>query len=225
METNRPPRANVQVTTDIVTFTIEDNQLKVLLIKRAEEPFEGSWALPGGFLWEGEDTQQAAQRVLLDKAGVTDMYIEQLYTFDNPGRDPRGHVMSVVYFALVALDDLIIKSTPGTQDPMLYSVSDLPQLAFDHNQVVSYALDRLKAKIQYTNAVYSLLPVNFTFNQLQQVYETIIGSPVDRRNFRKKFMSLGLIKPLGERTSGGRHRPAELFSFTSRQPTNLERWF
>ncbi len=225
MEQSRPQRANIQVTADVVAFTIDDNQLKVLLIERAEAPFARTWALPGGFLHEHETSQQTARRVLLQKAGVAEMYIEQLYTFDSLDRDPRGAIMSIAYFALVALPDLLIKATAGTQHPQLYALGALPSLAFDHAQMVAYAHERLKSKIQYTNAAYSLLPQTFTFMQLQQVYEVILESPLDRRNFRKKFMSLGLIEPTGEQTKGGRHRPAELYRFVSKKPTELQHAF
>jgi 8-oxo-dGTP diphosphatase len=217
--------AHAQVTVDIVVLTIEDNQLKVLLINRADEPFKGKWALPGGFLWEAESTKQAAERVLLDKGGVRDAYMEQLYTFDSPHRDPRGHIISVTYLALADREKLVIRSSKSTQQPTLYPLSALPALAFDHKEVVDYAKNRLKSKLQYTNLVFALLPAVFTFNQLQTAYEVVFGQSVDRRNFRKKYLSLGLIKPTGEQLSGGRHRPAELFMFNPRKPIELERWF
>jgi 8-oxo-dGTP diphosphatase len=198
----QPGLAKAQLTADVVMFTIEDNTLEVLLVKRAHEPYKDQWALPGGFLWNGEATKQTAERILCDKAGVEGMYIEQLYTFDSPGRDPRGQIVSVAYFALVARESLKINLSAKTQHPTLFPVASLPQLAFDHQHIISYAHRRLQAKIQYTNAVYSLLPPAFTFNQLQSVYETILGRSLDRRNFRKKFMSLGLIRPTGQKLTG-----------------------
>lgn len=217
--------AQVQVTTDVVTFVVSDNSLKVLLVNRAEEPFKGVWSLPGGFLWDQETTEQAALRVLSDKAGVNDLYIEQLYTFDAPGRDPRGQLISVTHLTLVSEGSLKINQAHHLQQPTLFRLDELPDLAFDHQDIIQYAYGRLRAKLQYTNAVYSLLPRSFTFKQLQDIYESVLGTTVDRRNFRKKFMSLGLIKPTGKQVSGGKHRPAELYTFIDRKPVAIERWF
>ena len=222
----RPDLAKARVTADVVLFTIEQSVVKVLLIERAVEPFQGQMALPGGFLWANESTSWAARRVLEDKAGVSDTYLEQLYTFDNPGRDPRGQVVSVAYMALVEHSRLVIQETADTQHPGLYDVAELPgKLAFDHHEVVMYALTRLRSKLQYSTAVKALLAPEFTFIELQQAYEAVLGTQLDRRNFRKKYMSLGLIQPTGARREGGRHRPAELYRFDPAAPVELERWF
>ncbi len=225
MNSLRPGLAQIRLTVDVVIFTIDNNELKLLLIERVGEPFIGQAALPGGFLWEGESTEEAARRVLKDKAGVSGTYLEQLYTFDKPGRDPRGQIISVTYFTLVPSEALRLEPSGTTQRPHLQPLDGLPQLAFDHNEIVDYAMNRLRSKLEYTNVAYSLLPSVFTFAQLQQAYEIILGQMLDRRNFRKKFMSLGLIKPTGVHQEGGRHRPAELYTFVSRQPSELERWF
>src|SRR3989344_6843954 len=155
------------VTTDIVIFTIEDDQLKVLLIKRANEPFKGQWALPGGFLFKNETPDKAAKRILKDKAGIGNVYLEQLYTFGGSGRDPRGNVVTVSYFALTPRDGIEIKETEKIQTPTFRSIKKLPDTAFDHNRIITAALKRLQSKLEYTNVVYSLLPRYFTFNQLQ----------------------------------------------------------
>lgn len=226
MHNSFPSRLAVaSITVDVVLFTVEDDQLKVLLVKRKGEPFAGLPALPGGFLWEEESTKQAAQRILFNKAGVRNAYTEQLYTFDDPKRDPRGHIVSVGYLSLVSRQDLIIQSLPHTQSPELYSVDSLPELAFDHQEIINYAVQRLRAKLEYTNVVYSLLPPTFPFKQLQKTYEIILNTTFDKRNFRKKFMSLGIIKPTGQQLAGKQHRPAELYMFTSSKPLDLERWF
>jgi 8-oxo-dGTP diphosphatase len=225
MSLKKPKLANARLAADIVAFAVEQDDLMVLLIHRPSKPFAGSWALPGGFIWDGESTKQAAMRVLKDKGGVENVYIEQLYTFDEPDRDPRGQIVTVSYFAMAPRDQFLVRSSSTTQDPTFYPVNQLPPLAFDHREIIRYAYSRLKAKLEYTNVVYSLLPKRFTFVQLQHTYEVILGEALDRRNFRKKYMSLNLIKPTGELVSGQRHRPAELFEFISRQPSELKRWF
>ncbi len=218
------PLAKPRIASDIVLFTIEDGGLKVLLIERSGMPFQGKAALPGGFLWETESTLDTAVRILRDKAGVQKAYLEQLYTFDKPGRDPRGLVLSVTYLALVDRASLAVEISPTTEQPTLYDVAHLPALAFDHAEILTYALTRLRSKLEYTNAVAALLPERFTFAQLQQAYELILDRELDRRNFRKKFMSLELIVPTGEYIKAA-HRPAELFRFGSAKPEELKRWF
>src|SRR3989344_481952 len=218
-------RAYQSVTTDIVIFTIEDGQLKVLLIKRVNEPFKGQWALPGGFIHEGEDPEKAAKRVLKEKAGIENMYTEQLYTFAGSGRDPRGNILSVAYFTLVPRNEIEIKETEKVQTPTFRSIKKLPDIAFDHNRIITYALKRLQFKLEYTNVVYSLLPRYLTFNQLQNAYEIISGRRMDKRNFRKKFMLLNLIKPTKKVLKGERQRPAKLYEFTSHKPTELKKFF
>ncbi len=221
----RPNIAKIKLTTDVVTFCIHENTLKVLLIKRPRAPFAGEWALPGGFLWEDESSADAARRILITKAGINKLYMEQLYTFDKPGRDPRGQIASVCYLALVDGEALNIRNTKDIQEPTLHVARNLPELAFDHKRIVTYALERLKAKLEYTNAASALLPESFTFFQLQSIYELVLGKPLDKRNFRKKFLSLGLIKPTGKYLAGGRHRPAELFKFVDSKPVEIARWF
>lgn len=212
------------VTTDIVIFTIEDGQLKVLLIKRENKPFKNYWALPGGFVHDNESPEQAAFRVLKNKAGIKNVYIEQLYTFAGSGRDPRGNVITVTYFALTPVNKIEIKFNEG-QTPTFYPLKKLPKLAFDHSKIIHYALKRLQAKLEYTNVVYSLLPRYFTINQLQNAYEVILGQKLDKRNFRKKFMMLGLIKSTKKVHKGIRQRPAQLYQFIYHKPTELKKFF
>ena len=219
------PRFYQSVTTDIVIFTIEESILKVLLIKRAKEPFKDQWALPGGFLTENEEPEKAAIRILKDKAGVSNIYMEQLYTFPGSGRDPRGNVITIAYFALVPRSRIEIQETAKAQTPIFRSVKKLPDIAFDHNRIITYALKRLQSKLEYTNAVYSLLPKYFTFNQLQNAYEIILSRKLDKRNFRKKFLQLGLIKLTKKIHKGERQRPAKLYQFKLHRPAELKKFF
>lgn len=213
------------VTVDVVVFTIEGGELKALLIKRNKAPFEGVWALPGGFPLQNETTEKGALRVLADKAGIKNVYIEQLYTFDSSGRDPRGPAISVSYFALVPREKIRFGKGGDLQTPTFFPVNDLPKLAFDHMGIVTYALQRLQAKFEYTNIVFSLLPKRFAFSELQSAYEIIWGKKLDKRNFRKKFIALGLIKPTRQTISGSQHRPAQLYTFVEQRSVELKRFF
>lgn len=213
------------VATDIVVFTIENDKLKILLIKREKEPFKDLWALPGGFLLENEPPEEAALRVLKEKAGISKIYIEQLYTFPGSGRDPRGNVITITYFALAPAEKIQIKKAEKTQNPTLYSFRKLPKLAFDHKKIIDYAKKRLNAKLEYTNVIYSLLPPNFTLNQLQKTYEMILNRKLDKRNFQKKFTQLELLKNTRRVYKGNRQRPAKLYSFASNKLSELKKFF
>lgn len=213
------------LTVDAVIFQIQDQSLKVLLIKRPNEPFHGSWALPGGYNAEGETTTAALHRVVLQKTSVDvekDLrYIEQLYTFDTIDRDPRGHAVSVTYMGCGR--DVEIKEP--SQQVEFVAVDDLPELAYDHAGIIRYAHERLIAKLTYTNAVSAFLPDKFTLSQLQAAYEVIFGRKFDKRNFRKKFLSLNLISETGETWRDGAHRPAKLYKFNSPKLESLSRGF
>src|SRR3989344_540601 len=221
------------VTADTVIFTIQDNELKVLLIKRTNPPFKDYPALPGVFLLKNESARDAAVRALQTKAGLPRQvkagvkvgYLEQLYTFDSRFRDPRGHTISITYFALVPHDSLKINQNKKLQSPKLYPLNKPGHLAFDHKEIISLALMRLHSKLQYTNVVYSLLPKYFTLFELQNTYEIIFGKKLDKRNFRKKYLSLGLIKSTRMRREGIRQRPAQLYEFRSRKPEALKKFF
>jgi 8-oxo-dGTP diphosphatase len=204
------------VTVDLVIFTIADNDLKVLLIRRGAEPFKGRWALPGGFVEISESLEKAAARELKEEAGVTNVYLEQLYTFGEPKRDPRGRVISVSYFALVDADQQRIRAASDATEAEWQSVFDSKlgaKLAFDHKQILDYAVWRLRNKIEWTTVGYELLPKKFTLSELQRVYEIILQRPVDKRNFRKKILAQGQIRELNETRNDGAHRPAKLYSF------------
>lgn len=204
------------VTVDLVIFTIADNDLKVLLIRRAAEPFKDRWALPGGFVEIDESLETAAARELQEEAGVTDVYLEQLYTFGEPQRDPRGRTISVAYFALTDATGQRIRAASDATDAQWHSVFSSrlkAKLAFDHKQILEYAVWRLRNKIEWTTVGYELLPKKFTLSELQRVYEIILQKPVDKRNFRKKILAQGQIRELNETRSDGAHRPAKLYSF------------
>jgi 8-oxo-dGTP diphosphatase len=201
------------VTVDVVIFTIADNDLKVLLIRRGAEPFKGKWALPGGFVNLDESLEKAAARELKEEVGVSDVYLEQLYTFGEPKRDPRGRVISVCYFALVDVSRQTIRAASDAADAEWHSVFKLPRLAFDHRQVLDYAIWRLRNKIEWTTVGYELLPKKFTLSELQRVYEIILQKPVDKRNFRKRILAQGEVRELNEARKDGAHRPARLYAF------------
>jgi ADP-ribose pyrophosphatase YjhB (NUDIX family) len=203
------------VTVDLVIFTIADDDLKVLLIRRGVEPYKGYWALPGGFVEIDESLEQAAARELKEEVGVT-VYLEQLYTFGDPKRDPRGRVISVAYFALVDAERQRIVAGSDAADAQWHSVFNPKlgaKLAFDHKKILDYAVGRLRNKIEWTTVGYELLPKKFTLSELQRVYEIILQRPVDKRNFRKKILAQGRIREINETRSDVAHRPARLYSF------------
>jgi 8-oxo-dGTP diphosphatase len=205
----------------VVILTVVDDDLRVLLIRRSAEPFRDFWALPGGLLADGESLDRAAARKLLDETGVQDVYLEQLYTFGELSRgegepDPRRGV-AVAYFALVQHEQVRLRQSE-TWQPAWHSAYKLPRLGFDNNTVVDYAARRVRSKLEYTNVAYSLLPRQFTLSELQQVYEAILDREMDKRNFRRRMLSLGIIKPAGGTRMEGAHRPAQLYTFTKREP-------
>jgi ADP-ribose pyrophosphatase YjhB (NUDIX family) len=201
------------VTVDLVIFTVRDRSLQLLLVERGVPPFEGLWALPGGFVRMDESLEESARRELEEETGVRDIYLEQLYTFGDPKRDPRGRVVSVVYFALVDAGRQRIAAASDAADAGWHSVFGPPRLAFDHRKALDYAVWRLRNKLEWTTVGYELLPRKFTLSELQRVYEIILQRPVDKRNFRKKILAQGQIRELNETRADGAHRPAKLYSF------------
>lgn len=199
----------------VVILTVSEGELRVLLIHRSGEPYLGYWALPGGGLLAGETLAAAATRKLQEETGVADVYLEQLYTFDGLDADRGG--VAVAYFALVDRRRVRLRAEP-VWEPGWFAVASLPRLAFDNNRVVDYAVARLRSKLQYTNVAYSLLPPSFPLSDLQAVYESILGRPLDKRNFRRRMLSQGIIRPTGRTAVHGAHRPAALYEFTSHEP-------
>ena len=209
---------SVGISVILVILTADEGGLRVLLIHRGGEPYTGWWALPGGRLRTGESLADAAARKLVEETGVEDVYLEQLFTFDD--LDGEAGSVAVGYFALVDPRRVRLRDE-STWEPRWFAIAGLPELAFDNRKVVDYALTRLRNKLEYTNVAYSLLPVSFTLSDLQTVYESIFGRRMDKRNFRRRMLSQGIIRPTGKSVARGAHRPAELFEFTSRQPMVL----
>jgi 8-oxo-dGTP diphosphatase len=199
------------VTVDIVLFTIQDDDLKALLIQRAQEPFAGSWALPGGFVGIEESLKRAAWRELREETGVHAGYLEQLHAFGRPGRDPRERVITVAYLALLPSDRMELAPASDAQAAKLFSLKNLPDLAFDHATILRRAHERLKEKLDDSVIALQLLPVTFAHSALQRIYELILGVTLDKRNFRKKINALDVIEATGEEDRSGSHRPAKLY--------------
>jgi len=216
--TAHPALQQVKVAVDNCIFTVLQERLHLLLIQMTKAPFTGRWALPGGLIQGGEDLDAAAARILYEETAVADVYLEQLYTFGRPDRDPAGRVISVAYFALIHATGIELCTQPKYADVRWWPCTNLPALAYDHDEVAAYARQRLEWKLAYTNVVWSLLPRRFALTELQKVYEAVLGRQLDKRNFRKKILSLGLIEPVGEKAMRGAHRPAMLYRFTSREP-------
>ena len=199
------------VTTDIVVFTVREAQLQLLLIKRKLAPFKGSWALPGGFVRLDEDIEQCASRELLEETGVTNVYLEQLYTFGHPRRDPRERVITVAYFALIPSEKLQLKAATDAAAVAWFPIGSLPKLAFDHATIVAMARSRLVKKLEYSTIAFQFLSAEFTLTDAQKVHETILETPLDKRNFRKWALSLQCLEETGEERRSGQHRPAKLY--------------
>jgi 8-oxo-dGTP diphosphatase len=213
--------ARPAVTVDITVFTVRNDELNVLLIKRAEKPFQGEWALPGGFVTEDEGLEAAAERELVEETGVSGVYLEQLGTFGDPGRDPRGHTVTVAYFALIPSDNLELTASTDAEGVAWFGIDKLPDLAFDHDEILELALDRLVAKLEYSTIAFQLMPEAFTLTELQHVYELIERNAIDKRNFRKRILALGAIEPTGEEKREGPHRPAKLYRVIDRSKVDV----
>lgn len=205
------------VTVDCVVFGLDGENLKILLIERGMDPFQGSWALPGGFIEMDEDLEVSARRELQEETGVKNLYLEQLHTFGKPGRDPRERVITIAYFAIVNLFDHPAKAGTDASKAEWFSVEKLPSLAFDHKKIFKMALERLQSKLRYKPLVFEFLPNSFTLRQVQHLYETILCRNMDKRNFRKKIMASGLLIPLDKVEKDVSHRAAQLFKFDNRQ--------
>ncbi len=204
-----------EVTVDVVIFTIKDNRLKVLLVKRANEPFKGKWAIPGGFIRLSETMDNAAIRILKEKTNVQNIYLEQLYTFGDPKRHPNARVITCAYYALIRSDDIELSFEDNTEttEVQWHFVYDLPALAFDHKEIIEYSLKRTRERLEFCPIAFQLLPEKFTLTELQKSYELILAKKLDKRNFRKKMLSASILKELNEYTKSASKRPARLYSF------------
>jgi 8-oxo-dGTP diphosphatase len=215
------PRA--ALTVDCVVFGFDETELKVLLVQRKLAPFKGKWALPGGFVNVDETIDEAARRELSEETGLTNVFLEQLYTFGAIKRDPRERVVSVAYYALVNLAEHPAAGASDASDAAWFPAAEPPALAFDHSDILRTALDRLRGKVRYEPIGFELLPEKFTLSQLQHLYETVLHTELDKRNFRKKILSTDLLIPLKEQMRVGAHRPAQLFRFDTRKYSALKK--
>lgn len=199
------------VTVDVVIFTLREYDLRVLLIRRRRPPHQGTWAIPGGSVQADEALDAAAVRRLEEETGLVDVYLEQLYTFGEPDRDPRDRIITVAYFAVVPPADRV-EPVDKKGRVRWWSIYDLPPLAFDHDQVLGYALTRLRYKLEYTAVGFELLPPEFSLTELQTAYEVVLGEKLDKRNFRRKILGAGVIEPSGQYRAGD-GRPARLYRY------------
>ncbi len=208
--------ARPALTVDIVVFALDEEDLQVMLIERDLEPFEGQWALPGGFVRVEETLDEAARRELEEETGLREIYLEQLYTFGDIQRDPRERVVTVAYYALVNLEGHDVQASTDARNAAWFSVNDLPELAFDHSTILKVANQRLRGKVRYQPIGFELLPKKFTLRQLQHMYEIILGRELDKRNFRKKVLAMEMVKETNEIEKDVAHRAAKLYRFDKR---------
>ena len=211
------------LTVDCVVFglDLEDEDLKVVLIQRDLDPFKGGWALPGGFVHLDETLEQAALRELEEETGIARVYLEQLFTFGDLDRDPRERIVSVAYYALVKLSDHRVRAATDSREAAWFGVNDTPRLAFDHDRILQTALDRLKGKVRYQPIGFELLPPKFALSELQKLYEIVLETPLDKRNFRKKILSMGLLQETDEIQQDVAHRAARLYRFNRQKHKEL----
>lgn len=211
------------VTVDCVVFGFDEGALEVLLIQRRVPPFEHTWALPGGFVQMDESLEDAARRELAEETGITRVFLEQLCTFGEPERDPRGRVITVAYYALAKLTDHAVRAATDAESVAWFQVRDLPTLAFDHERIIEVAHDRLRGKVRYAPLGFELLPPRFTLTELQRLYETILETELDKRNFRKKILAMDLLVETDEVQKDVAHRAARLYKFDRRKYRTLEK--
>ncbi|MFC4633421.1 NUDIX domain-containing protein [Dokdonia ponticola] len=213
----------IKLSVDAVVFGYEEGVISVLLIKRKYNPFKGKWAIPGGFVLNDESLEQAVERELQEETGVTINYLEQLYTFGDVDRDPRGRVVTVAYVGLVRPNTFKIVAATDASQVQWFTINDLPALSFDHQKILDVAISRLQAKITYEPIGFELLDKKFPFSDLEKLYATLLGRPIDRRNFRKKIIGLNVLDELDEKISKGSGRPANLFQFNPKRYFQLKK--
>ena len=209
-------KQNIEIAVDAIVFGYnKEDGVRLLLIKRKYDPFKGEWAIPGGFVLDNESLEDAVERELQEETGVKINYLEQLYTFGKPGRDPRRRIISVAYFGLVKSSQFEkLNATTDAEEAQWFNIKELPKLAFDHQEILKIAIERLRAKIIYQPIGFELLEQKFPFSDLEHLYSALLDRPIDRRNFKKKVMSLGILEELDEKAkSTGAGRPGNLFQF------------
>lgn len=214
---------SIRLSVDAVVFGYESGTISVLLIKRKYEPFKGKWAIPGGFVSENESLEEAVERELKEETGIEINYLEQLYTFGNPKRDPRSRVVSVAYFGLIKPSAFKIFASTDAEEVQWFKITELPKLSFDHDEILKLAITRLQGKITYEPIGFELLDNKFPFSDLEKLYTTLLGREIDRRNFRKKLLSLNILDELNEKVSKGSGRPANLFKFNNKRYFKLKK--
>lgn len=214
---------SIQLSVDAVVFGYEAGSISILLIKRKYEPFKGKWAIPGGFVLNNESLEEAVERELKEETGIKINYLEQLYTFGKPNRDPRGRVVSIAYFGLIRPDAFKIYAATDAEEVQWFNIHQLPELSFDHQDILDTAIERLKGKITYEPIGFELLDTKFPFSDLEKLYSTLLGREVDRRNFRKKLIGLNVLDELEEKVSKGSGRPANLFQFNQKRYFHLKK--
>lgn len=214
---------SIKLTVDAVVFGYEEGKITVLLIKRKYEPFKNKWAIPGGFIKDNESLEQAVERELFEETGLKINYLEQLYTFGQPERDPRGRIVSITYFGLVRPDAFRLFASTDAKDAQWFSIHELPELSFDHKEILELAIKRIQGKITYEPIGFELLDKKFPFSDLEKLYSTLLGRKVDRRNFRKKIVGLNVLDELDEKVSKGSGRPANLFQFNQKRYFQLKK--
>ena len=209
------------LTVDCVVFGLDEEDLQVMLIQRDLEPFKGQWALPGGFVHLDESLDEAARRELCEETGIQIHYLEQLYTFGMVDRDPRDRVVTIAYYALVKLSDHRVQAATDARKAAWFAIDDVPELAFDHAMILQTAHERLRNKVRYQPLGFELLPTKFTLRQLQQLYETVLDRQLDKRNFRKRILSMEVLKELDEVETDVAHRAARLYQFDRKRYKQL----
>ena len=219
---NKSSRIKIAVDAIVFGYSKQDG-ISVLLIQRKYEPFRNSWAIPGGFVLENESLEEAVERELLEETGIKVNYLEQLYTFGEPGRDPRQHITSVAYFGLVKSAQFQrLKASTDAADAKWFNIKRLPVLAFDHKQILQKAIDRLRAKVRYQPIGFELLDKKFPFSDLEKLYTALLDKEINRRNFSKKILSFGFIEETGEKQKAeGKGRPSNMFQFNQRRYNEL----
>lgn len=211
------------VTVDCAVFGLDEGDLKILLIQRDLEPFAGSWALPGGFVKMDESLDEAARRELEEETGVRRIYIEQFGAFGGPGRDPRERVITVAYYAIVNLFEHHVKADTDARSAAWFPVDELPSLAFDHRAIFEAALARLQDKVRREPIGFEFLPRKFSLTQLQRLYETILCTSLDKRNFRKKILATGVLEETEDFEVDVAHRAARLYRFDQKAYARLRK--
>jgi 8-oxo-dGTP diphosphatase len=206
------------VTVDACIFTMRADDVAVLLIRRNSNPFKGLWALPGGFVDKNEALERAAARELEEETGISGVALEQLAAFGDPGRDPRGHTVSIAFFTFVHAEAAILRAGDDASEVAWHPLRKLPRLAFDHAKLVEMARRRLRERLRdpAREAGFQLVPAQFTLTELQRVYEAVLGGPLDKRNFRARFLGRGVVEPVAKHRTG-RHRPAQLYRWATQK--------